>query len=412
MISICCATMKKFSLALVCGVTTLTAIARTQDPVSVADLVGDYDVSYSLPEDECNYKGDMTIVAGDADNSIVFNIPYTLDGKESVLKVSGTLNPTTGNITIKDEDLPVIEDYRILLLRCDVYAAEYSRAKEFTATVNGSEIDFGYNLAIDISYHEDEFYTTLFGIFMAKKTEPSGINPNEGWTSLGDATFVDPWVIVPYFLNPEECKYEVELQQNNTNHDLYRLVDPYRGNYPKAADNVSFAEHGYIQFNISDPDHVTFDLVEAGCSNPGWYSSKWYCYNTLSWKAATSGLTPAEVIAQEGDNIPYTTYKDGVVTIGSKKVQNSDGSESMVYDARYGTHWAPWDGQQWELSDGTIADMNGSITFPGYSGVESIDADNSDAPVIYYNLQGLPVDNPGNGIFFVRKGDKTYKILK
>jgi hypothetical protein len=42
------------------------------------------------------------------------------------------------------------------------------------------------------------FYTLLFGIFMSKKTDNPAIDPNEGWTSLGNATFVDPWVSVFY----------------------------------------------------------------------------------------------------------------------------------------------------------------------------------------------------------------------
>lgn len=410
-ISMCRGTMKKFSLALACGITALAATAQTNETVSVADLVGDYNVSYYVPE-EYNYKGEMTVVAGEAENSIVFNIPFTLEGKDCILEIKGTVDPSTGNITVTEDQTPFAEGYKTILTKYNEYTVEYSRVEEFTATINGPEIDFGYNCVIEVWKVDTDIFTSLFGIFMAKKTDNPGIDPNEGWTSLGNATFVDPWVSVPYFLSPDERPYEVELQQNNSNSDLYRLVDPYRGNYPMIVDNVSFAEHGYIQFNISDPDHVTFDFVEAGCSNPGWYTSKFYCYNTLSWKVMNSGLTPAEVVAQEGDNIPYTTYKDGVVTIGSKSMQNADGTESTVYDARYGTHWDPLGGQQWEYEDGSIADMNGSITFPGYSRVESIDTDNSNAPEVYYNLQGFPVSNPENGLFIVRKGDKTVKVIK
>ncbi len=410
-ISMCYDSMKKCLLAVVCGITALASTAQTNEPISVADLVGDYYVSYYLPE-ECNYKGEMTVCAGAADNSIVFNIPFTLDGKVCILEITGTLNPTNGSITITEEQPPFAEGYRTILTKYDEYKVEYSRVEEFTATINGPEIDFGYNYVIYNYELDTHFFISLFGIFMSKKTDNPAINPNEGWTSLGNATFVDPWVSVPYFLSPDERPYEVELQQNNENPDLYRLVDPYRGNYPMVADNVSFADHGYIQFNISDPDHVTFDHVEAGCSNPAWYTSKFYCYNTLSWKAMNSGLTPAEVVAQEGDNIPYTTYKDGVVKIGCKSVKNADGTESTVYDARYGTHWAPLGGQQWENEDGSIADMNGSITFPGFNGIESVDADNSNAPEIYYNLQGFPVANPEKGLFIVRKGNKTVKMIK
>lgn len=44
------------------------------------------------------------------------------------------------------------------------------------------------------------------------------------------------------------------------------------------------------------------------------------------------------------------------------------------------------------------------------SGVGSIANDN-DAPAVYYNLQGIRVMNPENGIFIVKKGNETKKVL-
>lgn len=53
----------------------------------------------------------------------------------------------------------------------------------------------------------------------------------------------------------------------------------------------------------------------------------------------------------------------------------------------------------------------GTYEYPG-SGIESIasDFDNSNAPVEYYNLQGMRVNNPENGIFIRRQGNKTTKV--
>ena len=47
----------------------------------------------------------------------------------------------------------------------------------------------------------------------------------------------------------------------------------------------------------------------------------------------------------------------------------------------------------------------------GYSGVEDVlDNDETDSAPVYYNLQGQRVENPGRGIYIVRKGGKTEKI--
>ena len=35
----------------------------------------------------------------------------------------------------------------------------------------------------------------------------------------------------------------------------------------------------------------------------------------------------------------------------------------------------------------------------------------SDAPAVYYNLQGVQVKNPENGIYIVRRGNKVTKEL-
>lgn len=43
------------------------------------------------------------------------------------------------------------------------------------------------------------------------------------------------------------------------------------------------------------------------------------------------------------------------------------------------------------------------------TGVESITEDNTNAPAEYYNLQGVKVNNPENGLYIVRQGNKVSK---
>lgn len=46
------------------------------------------------------------------------------------------------------------------------------------------------------------------------------------------------------------------------------------------------------------------------------------------------------------------------------------------------------------------------------SGVADIDADDNNAPVEYFNLQGIRVDNPANGIYIRRQGSRVEKVVK
>lgn len=45
------------------------------------------------------------------------------------------------------------------------------------------------------------------------------------------------------------------------------------------------------------------------------------------------------------------------------------------------------------------------------TGVEDIEI-NENAPVEYYNLQGVRVENPANGLYIMRQGDKVVKVIK
>lgn len=45
------------------------------------------------------------------------------------------------------------------------------------------------------------------------------------------------------------------------------------------------------------------------------------------------------------------------------------------------------------------------------TGVENVEAENGNAPVEYFNLQGVKVDNPANGLYIRRQGGNTEKII-
>lgn len=51
------------------------------------------------------------------------------------------------------------------------------------------------------------------------------------------------------------------------------------------------------------------------------------------------------------------------------------------------------------------------ISVTAYSGVEGIAADNENAPVEYFNLQGVRVNNPANGLYIRRQGTNVSKVL-
>ncbi len=46
------------------------------------------------------------------------------------------------------------------------------------------------------------------------------------------------------------------------------------------------------------------------------------------------------------------------------------------------------------------------------AGVENVTVADTDAPAEYFNLQGVRVNNPANGVFICRQGNKVTKVVK
>ena len=59
-----------------------------------------------------------------------------------------------------------------------------------------------------------------------------------------------------------------------------------------------------------------------------------------------------------------------------------------------------------------VADQWMEFFFIEQSGIEDmvVDADSMDAPVEYFNLQGIRVANPENGLYIRRQGNKAAKV--
>lgn len=62
-------------------------------------------------------------------------------------------------------------------------------------------------------------------------------------------------------------------------------------------------------------------------------------------------------------------------------------------------YWHAWADQKLEKWEG------------GTSGIDDIEIDNANAPVEYYNLQGVKVQNPENGLYIKKQGKKVSKVV-
>ena len=219
------------------------------------------------------------------------------------------------------------------------------------------------------------------------------------WKGVGICTLEDAW-ITPSFssegeqMNPADHLIHAELQQNIENENLYRVWRPYHDeNWTLVGENQS-KYNGQIVFDISDPDHViVYPCYYAGYGDA--YGE--YCvFGALGWQMdpyagdyTEEDLEKVYNFMEERD-MPFDTYKDGVVTINLSMFDlNIYCEQAHVLSGDY---------------------VVSKITFPGSSAVDGIDVDTT--PVRYFNLQGVEVANPEAGQIVIRRqGDKVAKMM-
>ena len=127
-----------------------------------------------------------------------------------------------------------------------------------------------------------------------------------------------------------------------------------------------------------------------------------YFYN-VEWNGSTPSITLAYTYTHE-------------IGIGSTK--NADGNyiEQMTFDyagrlvaaGRYlGVFTVP---AEENVCETAARSFNTVTKGTAVSGIEEVGAD-VDAPVEYYNLQGVKVANPSNGVFIKKQGNKATKVV-
>ncbi len=244
------------------------------------------------------------------------------------------------------------------------------------------------------------------GLYDIEGMEPyKEIDYNEGWTTVGTATLEDAWITPAYNwedgeeIAPYETPITAELQQNDEVETLYRLVNPYYDPAWVLIDTNLSNKTGYIVFDIADPDHV---VVKAGY--PAGYKNEqgeFYVFGMLGWQINNFGsdwddsLLPNVIAFMEEKGQPFDTYADDVVTV-NKSVFDVSPKCSKAYS---------WNGVEYIVSTITM-DIDSDVT--GISVVEAVE----NAPVEYFNLQGVRVDNPAAGqVVIKRQGAKATKTI-
>lgn len=212
------------------------------------------------------------------------------------------------------------------------------------------------------------------------------IEPNKTYTIYtvavgGNISFAEPVQSVANAVvkfNPSDYSLTVVAEEANIisgNPTLY-LTGSFAGEeWPAPGTEGSIQgveEEGVYTFSV--------DLGESG---------------SVSFKVATAGWGVEYAAAEDGVVVGYEAVS--VVKGGGEDLTTElTGEQTLIFDLNNLKMW-------FAENDGDDDDNDNP------SAVSSIES-SLDAPV-YYNLQGVKVNNPQGGIYIIKKGDKTYKTV-
>ena len=168
-----------------------------------------------LSKDKTSF--DVTLMRAKTDEAIT--VPITATGGGSFFTIPTSVSFAQG------------VDKAVLSISYNPESLEYDAYSEIKLTIG------------------DESATTPYG--MAQYVFKAGIPAP--WTSLGKATFSDAFL----FAN----KYSVELQRNDLNPSLYRLVDPYSEGLTKEGFTSNGDQSPYVEFTLLKPGDKIGDVT-------------------------------------------------------------------------------------------------------------------------------------------------------
>lgn len=216
------------------------------------------------------------------------------------------------------------------------------------------------------------------------------------WEDYCTGTFVDGWITAGAGVDPDDFPWTVSIQKQVDNDYVYRLYNPYAAEDSPCIDKAK--GDGGIKFDITDPEFVTVQ--------PGIYSGytdnqygRFFLFNIEGYY--TSLDFTKEAITSELTDMEWSTYDNNVVTIPTCRFDIDRACERPMV---------------WQSSQGeSMADMmHAKIIFdkaPASDGIQDVCVDESNSAVEYYNMQGVRIAKPANGICIRVQGGKATKVI-
>jgi hypothetical protein len=196
---------------------------------------------------------------------------------------------------------------------------------------------------------------------------------------------------------------------------------------PNIAGDLTFVNMSNQNNNVtvSAKDGVyTFESLSFSGTSTSYYFKYNVGETTYYVHAAAAAVDNTTDNTDSSDNAESVRRKEG--TEGDNQTETNDDDSSATTTTTTSTETYVVDTTEPTAENGlaftkaltgtskitfSLTDRSFSTTdTPLSNGVTAVEADNADAPVVYYNLQGVRVANPDNGIFIRVQGSKAQKV--
>ena len=368
------------------------------------DVLGDYRTTYKwgLNANEIPSMS-PTILPGTTENEVIIRgLPY------EDIDIVAFVDPAESTLIINTQDMYYHQNYAENVVLTFFHFNADNSVTQFDQ-IKGKIQDDG-----TIVFPEDDmigYY--LFGQagwiygwydFVMYPIKPFEFNASE-WTSIGTAQFTDGWLLSAIEEDLGIPAQSVEIMKHNTIKGDYLLVNPYMtADYTAVVEQGfgGYTANGYIRFNMADPDCVyVYPLVGSGAwldlyndGNP----LQIFPFNNEGYYIILANYSAEEVIEEFDMNfLDVSCYEDGC---------------AYIYNLFFGITGSMISRYQWvDQYETPIVGMS-TIEFDGDAGVNDIVVEGGNAPVKYYNLQGVEISNPVKGQIVIKnEGSKSTKYF-
>lgn len=397
-------------------VTSLTGpsfAAKAVGFTALAEVTGDYDWNYYglLNGDSGPKTGVVTLTVTDETTGAVEISGIFSAGSGITGKITGTVDLKSGTLTMANKQDLGKDSYgdqnyfyfKELTEDGDLKDGA-SAVESVAAKIEGKSFKFPEDVVFAVGDFNDEdlgwWKLTTENSFDEYVEPTDGIDLTE-WTEFTTATMIDGWILPALtnqagdYLNAEDYPLNVKVARNNDDPNLLLIENPYV--YAISGFPMNGTETGYIVLDITDPEFVlVLPGVFSGFTNG---TNRVYCINVESFYVS-AGYSKEVIQSALGADIPEwstLTEVDGnsVISIPTCRFNYPSALDKMY----------TWTGR---------ADaMKAKFTFKGTLGVKNVTvAENADAPVEYFNLQGVRVAEPQAGSLVIRRqGSNVTKVL-